>query len=235
MTVALGSGTCWAWSPPRVGCPGVSHGDTAAARVCDISTRAHATSRRHELLAWAVPRMRQAARARRRPRPSAPGSRRWHADPRPRAARPTLVRGFDRRFVVDHRGGHRRGRRLPVVRRHAARHATRDARSVYLHGGGYVSGIDPFHVRYAARLAVGARRPGRAARLPARARAHLARLPRRRSPTSRARWATDSDERGPGRRLRGRRLRARRWRSRLRDRGGPQADASWCCTRRGST
>jgi acetyl esterase/lipase len=60
------------------------------------------------------------------------------------------VPGFERRFAVAREvtpGGDLRSYVL-------SRHGTSPTRTVvYLHGGGYVAGIDPFHVRYAARLA----------------------------------------------------------------------------------
>ncbi len=54
----------------------------------------------------------------------------------------------------------------PASRRTSSRRAARDpARTVFfVHGGGFMAPIDPFHVRYAARLATALRRAGRAAR-----------------------------------------------------------------------
>ena len=61
---------------------------------------------------------------------------------------------FGRRYaVVRSRSCRRASARLPVVRA-APGAAPRRARTVvYLHGGGFVAPIDPFHVRYATRLA----------------------------------------------------------------------------------
>ena len=102
----------------------------------------------------------------------------------------------------------------------------------YLHGGGYVSGIDPNHVRYVTRLAValGARvvlpdyplAPEHSWRDSHAVVADLA-----------ARWATGLRRAGHRGRLRRRRLRARLALT-LRDRGGRRR-RGWCCTRRGST
>ena len=104
-------------------------------------------SRRHELLAWLVPKLRKsreldtvaAERAR---------LERWHAE---------LDRGFPTPAVPLF------GRRYAVTREELApgfpsytltRRGRRPDRTVvYVHGGGFVAPIDPFHVRYAARLA----------------------------------------------------------------------------------
>ncbi len=109
-------------------------------------------SRRHALLAQAVPRLRrsrelesqQAERAR---------LEKWHA---------TLDRGFPTAAVPFF------GRRYAVVREELSAHSsgrgfpaytlTRRGHSpsrtvVYLHGGGFVGPIDPYQVRYAARMA----------------------------------------------------------------------------------
>ena len=103
-------------------------------------------SLRHELLAFAVPRLR---RSRELDSPASERARieRWHATLDPRL--PTrAVRGFAQRFeaeVHDHDG-------LPV---HVLTPRGRRPRAtvVWMHGGGYVAPIDGFHVRYAARLA----------------------------------------------------------------------------------
>lgn len=102
-------------------------------------------SRRHEFLAWAIPRLRRSSELddeqRERTR-----TERWHATLEP--ALPTrLVPRFRRRWscVVEDLG-------FPsyvVARRGRAPRRT----IYYLHGGGYVAPIDPFHVRYATRLA----------------------------------------------------------------------------------
>ena len=88
-------------------------------------------------------------------RPS--GARRGVArHPRPRA-RPHAADPRGARFAK-RSGGHGHRHRLPVPRPHPAR-PTRDRTLYYVHGGGYMAPIDPFHVRYATRLAdaIGAR------------------------------------------------------------------------------
>src|SRR6478735_7759690 len=104
-------------------------------------------SLRHQLLAWAVPRVR---RSRELDSVDAERARleRWHRTLEP--ALPTrAVRGFEKRFTVvtelvdDHFPAY-------VV---TPRHRDPERTVLYLHGGGYVAGIDPFHVRYVARLA----------------------------------------------------------------------------------
>ena len=106
-------------------------------------------SRRHELLAVAVPKLR---RSRELDTPEAEKARllRWHA---------TLDRGFPTRVVPFF------NRRYAVVREDlpagfasytlTRRGRTHDRTVVYLHGGGFVAPIDPFQVRYGARLASG--------------------------------------------------------------------------------
>jgi acetyl esterase/lipase len=104
-------------------------------------------SRRHELLAVAVPKLR---RSRELDTPEAEKARllRWHA---------TLDRGFPTGLVPFFQ------RRYAVVREDLpagfpsytlTRRGTTPSRTiVYLHGGGFVAPIDPWQVRYAARLA----------------------------------------------------------------------------------
>jgi epsilon-lactone hydrolase len=106
-------------------------------------------SRRHELLAVVVPRLR---RSRELDTPEAEKARllRWHA---------TLDRGFPTGAVPLFQ------RRYAVVREDLpagfpsytlTRRGTTPSRTiVYLHGGGFVAPIDPWQVRYAARLAAG--------------------------------------------------------------------------------
>ena len=146
-----------------------AHETPATRGVCDrprCGNLGACPSRRHELLARVVPRLRK---SRDLDTPEAERARleRWHA---------TLDRA-----LPDRRGAAASSRRfavvreelparLPVVRRHPARAATPSRTVVYLHGGGFVAPIDPFQVRYAARLASGLRRPGGDARLPADAR-----------------------------------------------------------------
>lgn len=104
-------------------------------------------SRRHELLAYAVPRVRRSRdlddvdteRAR---------LERWHAT-LDRHLPTDAVRRFDKRYrLVEERlpGG------FPSYT-FSARGAAPERVVVYVHGGGFVAPIDPYHVRYAARLA----------------------------------------------------------------------------------
>jgi acetyl esterase/lipase len=104
-------------------------------------------SRRHELLAYAVPRVRRsrdlddvaAERAR---------LERWHAS-LDRGFPTGAVRRFDKRYrVVEEQlpGG------FPSYT-FSARGTAPDRVVVYVHGGGFVAPIDPYHVKYAARLA----------------------------------------------------------------------------------
>lgn len=103
-------------------------------------------SLRHEVLAWAVPRIRRSRDlddvARERARVE-----QWHAG-LDRSLPTGRVPRFDRRFTVsvEETGG------FPT---HVL--APRDVEPLrtvlFVHGGGYMAPIDPFHVRYAARLA----------------------------------------------------------------------------------
>jgi len=104
-------------------------------------------SRRHALLAYAVPRVRRsrdlddvdAERAR---------LERWHAT-LDRGFPTNAVRRFDKRYrVVEEQlpGGF-------ASYTLTARGAAPDRVVVYVHGGGFVAPIDPFQVKYAARLA----------------------------------------------------------------------------------
>src|SRR4051794_23153655 len=102
-------------------------------------------SLRHELLAWAVPRVRKSRdlddvdveRAR---------IERWHAT-LDRSLPTRLVRRSDRRFaVVEEETG---GFPTYVI---TPRHLEPTRTVVFVHGGAYMAPIDPFHVRYAARL-----------------------------------------------------------------------------------
>ena len=105
-----------------------------------------APSRRHQFLAWAVPRVR---RSRELDSPDRERVRveRWHA--RLDRSLPTrLVPRFDRRFAVVEELLDGFPAYVLTPR------GTDPARTVlFVHGGGYVAPIDPFHVRYAARLA----------------------------------------------------------------------------------
>jgi acetyl esterase/lipase len=104
-------------------------------------------SLRHEFLAWAVPRVRKSRdlddveteRAR---------IERWHAG-LDRSLPTRLVPRFDRRFsVVEEETG---GFPTYVL---TPRHLEPTRTLFFAHGGGYMAPIDPFHVRYAARLAL---------------------------------------------------------------------------------
>lgn len=107
-------------------------------------------SRRHQLLAWAVPRVR---RARDLGDPAAERARieRWHTTLTP--GLPTrLVPGFDRRFTLETRtltGSSGDFTSYVVTPRGVEPRVT----LYWVHGGGFVAPLDPFHVRYVARLA----------------------------------------------------------------------------------
>ena len=171
-------------------------------------------SRRHDLLAYAIPRVRKSRELDDEPTERRPGravARRRSTAP----CRPGSCRGFGRRFsvVTEEVAG------FPV---HVVtpRHRDPDRTLFYVHGGGFMAPVDPFHVRYVARLAPTLRRPGRGARLPARAGAHLARLVRaagrpRRALGRGAGVTLAGDSAGGGYALGA-------GASALRDRGGPQ-------------
>jgi monoterpene epsilon-lactone hydrolase len=107
-------------------------------------------SRRHDALAWAVPRMRK---ARELDTPEAERDRleRWHAT-LDRSLPTALVPRFGKRFsvITEVLTGPAGDFASYVV---TPRGSEPRRTLVHLHGGGYVSGIDPFHVRYATRLA----------------------------------------------------------------------------------
>jgi monoterpene epsilon-lactone hydrolase len=107
-------------------------------------------SRRHEFLAWAVPRMRGSHELESR---EVERSRLLERQAKAKGGVPDrLVPRFAKRFSV-----------VTEVLKGAAgefpsyvvtpRGSDPGRTVVYLHGGGYVSGIDPFHVRYVTRLA----------------------------------------------------------------------------------
>jgi len=103
-------------------------------------------SRRHDLLAYAIPRVRRS-----RELDDEPSERRrverWHATLD--GTLPThLVPGFGRRFsvVTEEVAG------FPVYVV-TPRHRDPDRTLFYVHGGGFMAPLDPFHVRYVARLA----------------------------------------------------------------------------------
>jgi monoterpene epsilon-lactone hydrolase len=106
-------------------------------------------SRRHEVLARVVPKLRK-SRELESPEVERARLERWHA---------TLGRAFPTQVVPLF------GRRYAVVREElpagfpsytvTRRGSTPTRTVVYVHGGGFVAPIDPFQVRYAARLASG--------------------------------------------------------------------------------
>lgn len=108
-------------------------------------------SRRHQALAWAVPRVRK---SRELDSEAAERARleRWH-ERLDRSLPTRLVPRFERRFslVTEALTGPAGEFPAYVV---TPRHLDPRRTVVYLHGGGFVAPIDPFQVRYAARLAV---------------------------------------------------------------------------------
>lgn len=107
-------------------------------------------SLRHELMAWAVPRLR---RSRDLDSPERERERllRWHATLRP--GLPTrLVPRFDRRFSVEEETLAGPAGELPAYVVTPERTGP-DLTVYHVHGGGFVAPMDPVHVRYVARLA----------------------------------------------------------------------------------
>ena len=131
----------------------------------------------------------------------------WHAT-LDRTLPTRAVPGFHRRFsmVREELGDPGAGFPAYVL---TPRGGTPQRTLFYLHGGGYMAPIDQFQVRYITRLATASRRPRGDARLPAGARAHLARQPRRRRRAGRALGERARRDRAGGRLVR-RRLRAGR-------------------------
>lgn len=108
-------------------------------------------SRRHQALAYAVPRLRKSREIDTEPAERARVER-WHAS-LDRSLPTRATRRFDARWSVDVEDlGFPSYVLMPRARR-----ATRTL--YYVHGGGFMSPIDAFHVRYATRLAdaIGAR------------------------------------------------------------------------------
>ncbi len=109
-------------------------------------------SRRHELVAYAVPRVR---RSRELVSPEHEKQRlvAWHNE-LDRALPTHAVPRFGRRFSVVREDG--AGFPAYVI---TPRHVRPTRTLFYVHGGGFIAPIDPFHVRYATRLAaaIGAR------------------------------------------------------------------------------
>lgn len=107
-------------------------------------------SARHELLAWALPRVK---RSRELDSPERERARLERRNAGLESRLPTgLVRGFDQRFAVTTEslpGPEGDITSYTITPRGALPRAT----VYYLHGGGFVNPIDPFHVRYVARLA----------------------------------------------------------------------------------
>lgn len=105
-----------------------------------------APSIRHRALATAIPRLRKATEIDTEPAERARVER-WHAR-LDRSLPRTVVPGFDRRFTVVEESVD--GWPSYVL----SRRGSAPARTIhYLHGGGYMAPIDPFHVRYACRMA----------------------------------------------------------------------------------
>lgn len=103
-------------------------------------------SRRHDLLAYVVPRVRKARELEDEPTERA-RIEQWHAT-LDRSLPTRLVPGFGRRFsVVTEEVA---GFSVHVV---TPRHREPRRTLFYVHGGGFIAPVDPFHVRYVARLA----------------------------------------------------------------------------------
>ena len=112
-------------------------------------------SRRHQLLAYAVPRVRRSRELVDEPTERARVEQ-WQQG-LDRSLPTRLVPGFDRRFSVV-------TEELPAgfpVHVVTPRHVEPRRTLFHVHGGGFMSPVDPFHVRFVARLAGGARRAGR--------------------------------------------------------------------------
>jgi monoterpene epsilon-lactone hydrolase len=103
-------------------------------------------SRRHDLLAYVIPRLRKSGELVDEPSERSRVEQ-WHAT-LDRSLPTRLVPGFERRYsvVTEEVAG------FPV---HAItpRHLDPDRTLFYVHGGGFMAPIDPYHVRYATRLA----------------------------------------------------------------------------------
>lgn len=107
-------------------------------------------SRRHQFFAWAIPRLRASGDMESR---EVERARLVASHEQARGGLPTrLVRGFEKRFsvVTETLAGPGGDFASYVV---TPRGADPRRTVVHLHGGGYVNGIDPMHVRYLARLA----------------------------------------------------------------------------------
>ncbi len=107
-------------------------------------------SRRHDLLAWAIPRMRRASEL---DSLEAEEARLLRCQAERDASLPVRgVRGFATKYsVVTEQLGEGAVEFASYV---VTPRGINPAHTiVYVHGGGYVAGIDPFHLRYAARLA----------------------------------------------------------------------------------
>lgn len=107
-------------------------------------------SLRHELIAWALPRVR---RTRDLDTPERERARleKWHALHPPGALPTWLVPGVDRRFDVEERilTGPAGGSPCYVL---TPKGREPELTIFHVHGGGYVASLDPFHLRYLARL-----------------------------------------------------------------------------------
>ena len=215
----------------RVGSPSCRDTRHRPPPICDRicgSLRRMPPSRQHELIAWAVPRLRSPATSTRSRRSAR--LERWH-DQLDRSLPTRVVPGFHRRFAVVVETLTGRGR-VPGVRRHPARDrpgADRGPRARRRLRG--AAGPVPRAVRdTAGHRAAGA---GGAARLPAGAPEHSWRDSHAALVDLVARWAAKpgqlvlaGDSAGGGLAL--------ALALSLRDRGA-RSPTAWCCTRRGRT
>lgn len=108
-------------------------------------------SRRHQLLAWSVPRLRR-SRDLETPELERERLQRWHAG-LDRTLPTRAVPGFGQRFRVAEETVDAPGRSFSsyVV---TPRGLTPTRTLYYVHGGGFVAPLDPHHVRFACRLAL---------------------------------------------------------------------------------
>ena len=107
-------------------------------------------SRRHDALAWAIPRLRKSREIDTEPKERARVER-WHAG-LDRSLPTRIVPRFGRRFsiVTEVVGGFQ----VHVI---TPRHLDPERTVMFLYGGGFMAPIDPVHVRYVARLATSLR------------------------------------------------------------------------------
>ena len=110
-------------------------------------------SLRHDLIAVGIPKMRGSLEIDSEEKERA-RIERWHRS-LDRALPTNAVVRFDKRFAVETRtiGEDTAGGTGFPVHTITKRGSTPRRTVLYLHGGGYTAPLDPFHVRYAARLA----------------------------------------------------------------------------------